>query len=161
MSTFLSEPMRLIVSPNSKGNVFSIETGQTIENYVALVRTTNLGTTVTGLTAQINDGDGTQSPGHIVMVGPGQVWQVTSPYVYQKAGTYTLTINVTDDQGDSGSVQAQVTVTSPSSSPTPTPTPSPTPSPTPPPLQGGLNINPDTFITQPAGDRAWFAQLFQ
>ena len=134
----------LIVSPNPKGNAFSIETGQTIENYVASVRTTNPDATVTGLTAQITDGDGTQSSGHIVMVGPGQVWQVTSPYVYQKAGTYTLTINVTDDQGDSGSVQAKVTVTAPSSSPSPTPTPSPTP----PPLQGGLNINPDTFITQ-------------
>jgi hypothetical protein len=122
-----TRPNELIATANPNGNVFSITAGQMIENYVAQVQTADPNATVTGLKAQIINQDGAQVPAQIIAVTPGSIWQIINPQTYNTPGTFAFNVQVSDDQGDSVTLQGQVTVIARSSTPNPNPTPTSNP----------------------------------
>jgi N-acetylneuraminic acid mutarotase len=96
-------------------------------------------------TVDYGDGSGTQSLTPLTNMG------FTLNHIYNSPGSYTVTINITDNQGAIGTANTTVTVNpiiTPTETPAPTPTPTiePTPTPTPvnvPPVVGTITAPSD------------------
>lgn len=104
-------PNNLSSSPG--GDLFSVEAGHPFSGVVAAVDQVNTNLPVTGLVGQItNYADGTVTPARIVAAGPGS-WDVYDSEAFNDPGPNEISVQVGDDQGDTGYVTVTIDVNKP------------------------------------------------
>jgi hypothetical protein len=113
IATVNPRPQELNSNPPSGGDVFSVNTGDTLPGEVTTVTVRDPGADVTGLVGDVFDTNtGEQGPVTIIPEGP-TTWLIKDPEVFKVPGDNPRRVEISDDQGDRISVNFIVKVKAP------------------------------------------------